>query len=79
MPRQVREKADNYADLEEDQGGLLSMLITFFALIAITALICTIIWKVTHKEPRAELGKVQGFFSARKGGFTKALFPLSAP
>jgi uncharacterized protein YgiM (DUF1202 family) len=59
MPRQVREKADNYADLEEDQGGLLSMLITFVVLIAITALICTIIWKVTHKEPRAELGKVQ--------------------
>ena len=59
MPGKVREKADNYSELEEDQGGLLTMLITFVVLVAVTALVCTIIWKATHKEPKAELGTVQ--------------------
>ena len=59
MPKKLREKADNYAELEEEQGGILEMMITFVALIVITAIICAIIWKVTHKEPRAELGNVQ--------------------
>lgn len=59
MPKKVREKADSYSELEEEQGSFLNMLITFAILIAITALICTIVWKVTHKTPRTELGNVQ--------------------
>ncbi|MBR6478821.1 MAG: hypothetical protein IKS85_10285 [Lachnospiraceae bacterium] len=57
MPRKVKEKAENYSEIE-DYGSLLNMLITFAVLIALTALICTIVWKTTHKEPRTELGNV---------------------
>lgn len=58
MPKKVREKADTFSDLDEGQGSLLNMLITFAILVAVTALICTIIWKVTHKEPRTQLGNM---------------------
>lgn len=59
MPKTVKRKVDKYADLEEDQGGIITMLITFVVMMVVAALICTIVWKVTHKEPRAQIGNMQ--------------------
>lgn len=59
MPKRVKEKPDNFADLDADQGSFLNMLINFAILIAITALICTVVWKTTHKEKGTQIGDVQ--------------------
>lgn len=59
MPGKYREKADAYSEMEEEQGGILTMMITFAVLVIITALICFIVWKTTHKEPKADIGNVQ--------------------
>ena len=58
MPNKVKEKAETYSELE-DEGSIWSLLITFVILVAVAALICTIVWKVTHKEAKTDLGKVQ--------------------
>ncbi|MBQ1849289.1 MAG: hypothetical protein II139_02855 [Lachnospiraceae bacterium] len=58
MPdNKVKKQKENYAELEEEQSGIVQMLITFTAMIAVAALICTVVWKVTHKGPRADFGK----------------------
>ncbi len=59
MPGKNRERAENYSEFEEDQGGFVNMLITFAILVAVAALICTIVWKTTHKEPRTQIGNVE--------------------
>ena len=59
MPGKIRERADHRSDLDEEQGSILTMLITFAVMVLLTVLICTIVWKSTHKEPKAEIGNVQ--------------------
>lgn len=54
-----RENKDSYSDMEEEQGGILSMLLTLAGLIAVTAVICTVVWMVSHREPRQDVGNLQ--------------------
>lgn len=54
-----QENKDSYSDLEEEQGGLLSMLLTLAGMVAAAAIICAVVWGVTHKEPKQDLGNVQ--------------------
>jgi len=59
MPDKVRKRTDHRTEIDEEQGSIWSMLITFAVMVLLTVLICTIVWKVTHKEPKAELGNMQ--------------------
>lgn len=59
MPEKVRKRTDHRTEIDEEQGSLLTMLITFAVMVLLTVLICAVVWKVTHKEPRAEIGNMQ--------------------
>lgn len=54
-----RENKDSYSDMEEEQGGILSMLLTLAGLAAAAAVICTVVWMVSHREPRQDVGNLQ--------------------
>lgn len=58
MPGKYRDKNDAYVEAE-DQGSLLMMLITFVAMVAFAAIVCTVVWKVTHKEAKPDVSNVQ--------------------
>lgn len=50
MAGSYRENRDPYSDRDEEQSGIVSMLITLACLVASAALICTVVWAVTHRE-----------------------------
>lgn len=54
-----RENRDSFSDMEEEQGGIFSMLLTLAGLIAVTAVICTVVWAVSHREPKQDVGNLQ--------------------
>lgn len=54
-----RENKDSYSDMEEEQGGILSMLLTLAALIVMAVIVCTVVWMVSHREPRQDVGDLQ--------------------
>lgn len=54
-----RDKNDTWTDAEEEQSSILSTLITFVGLVAAAALICVVVWNVSHKEPRTDVGAMQ--------------------
>ncbi len=54
-----RENRDSFSDLEEEQGGILSMLLTLAGLIAAAAIICTVVWVVSHRESKQDVGNLQ--------------------
>ena len=57
-PKKVKEKFDKSYLIDDDQGSFLNLLITFAGLILFTIIVCTIVWKTTHKTPRPQLGNV---------------------
>lgn len=59
MAGSYRENRDTFSDVDEEQGGIVSMLITLAGLIAVAALICTVVWVVTHKEAKKDIGTMQ--------------------
>lgn len=58
MPNRVKEK-EVRSEIDEEQGSLIQLLITFAVLVLMTTIVCAIIWKSTHKNPRNELGKAE--------------------
>ena len=58
MPNRVKEK-EVRSEIDEEQGSLIQLLITFAVLVLITTIVCAIIWKSTHKNPRNDLGKAE--------------------
>lgn len=50
MAGSYRENRDPYSDRDEEQSGIVSMLITLACLVASAALICTVVWAVTHRK-----------------------------
>lgn len=58
MPGKYRDKNEAYVEAE-DQGSLRVMLITFLVMVAFAAIVCSIVWKVTHKESKPDISNVQ--------------------
>ena len=59
MPGSYKENGDSYSGNEEEQGSMLSLLITFAGLVVATVIICTIVWTVTHKEHKPDVGSLK--------------------
>lgn len=53
------DKREDYSDMEEEQGSLAQMLITLAGLIVASVVICTIVWNVSHKAPKNNIGPIQ--------------------
>lgn len=58
MPGKYRDGNDSYVEAEE-QSSILIMLVTFVVMIAFAAIVCGIVWKVTHKEGKPDISNVQ--------------------
>lgn len=58
MPGSNKEKKENYADIQEEQSSPLTMLVTFMGLIAAAAVICTIVWVVSHQTAKQPFGSI---------------------
>ena len=58
MPGKYRDGSEAGIEAEE-QGSLLMMLITFVAMVAFAAIVCGVVWKVTHKEAKPDISNVQ--------------------
>lgn len=63
MPKKVKERDDRKFEVDEVQGSIWLLLLNFAILVAITAIICAIIWKTTHKNPKTELGRADSSIS----------------
>lgn len=58
MPKKYKDSNDLYVEAE-DQGSILTMLITFVAMVALATIVCGVVWKVTHKESKPDISNVQ--------------------
>lgn len=58
MPADNRGKREPAA-IYEEQSNPLMMLVTFVGLVVVAAIICSIVWVVSHKNPKQQMGNIQ--------------------
>ena len=58
MSGKYRDGNDSFVDTDE-QGSIWIMMITFVAMVLFAAVVCGIVWKVTHKEAKPDISSVQ--------------------
>lgn len=58
MPGKYRDSNDKLVDNDE-QGNIWIMMGTFAAMVLFAAIVCGIVWKVTHKEAKPDISNVQ--------------------